>query len=66
MLLDAGADVNAQNQRGTALDIASSKDLEQVVKLLVDAGAVYPSRPGSVTWTDSMMDVVNSSVGHLG
>tara|TARA_B110000977_G_scaffold36279_2_gene48564 strand:+ start:8240 stop:8725 length:486 start_codon:yes stop_codon:yes gene_type:complete len=40
MLLEKGAEVNAQNAGGqTALHMATSYDLDTVVKVLVDAGA---------------------------
>ncbi|KAF2268003.1 ankyrin, partial [Lojkania enalia] len=40
MLLDGGADVNAQGGRyGNALQAASSEGHEQIVRLLVDKGA---------------------------
>ena len=40
LLLDKGADVNAQGGRyGNALYVASERGYEQVVKLLLDKGA---------------------------
>jgi ankyrin repeat domain-containing protein 50 len=40
MLIDAGADVNAQDRRhGNALQAASERGYEKVVQMLIDAGA---------------------------
>ncbi|KAI1584776.1 ankyrin repeat domain containing protein [Pyrenophora tritici-repentis] len=47
MLLDAGADVNAQGgDYGNALQAASAEGHEQVVKMLLDAGADVNAQGG--------------------
>jgi hypothetical protein len=47
LLLDAGADVNAQGgEYGNALQAASARGYEQVVKMLLDAGADFNAQGG--------------------
>ena len=47
LLLDKGADVNAQGGRfGNALQAASSRGHQQVVKLLLDKGAAVIASSG--------------------
>jgi ankyrin repeat protein len=47
MLIDAGADVNAQGgSYGNALQAASGEGHKKVVKMLIDAGAEVKARGG--------------------
>lgn len=66
MLLEAGADINAQDSSGaTALDIAAGKGSDKLVQLLLDAGALDEIQTNPLCWETALSSAADGGHGTI-